>query len=331
MKLFNNKLYGFLLSPIAFLFSVIAVCRRFFLEKLVQPQTRLTIPLIIIGNLTVGGSGKTPLSIALAVYLKKRGFSPGIVSRGYGGRGAIYPCLVSKNSSPRRVGDEPLMIFRRTNVPIVVDPNRVNAIKQLLHVSDCDVILSDDGLQHYAMPRYIEIVVVSDDQRFGNNFCLPAGPLREPLSRLFEVDYIVLNGKDKSFLPHALHDKIYEMELISEYFINLKTKNSIDINAFVLWAKGKVIHACAGIGYPPRFFKSLKNLGLEIIEHSFADHYLFKANDFNFSKDELIIFTEKDAVKCRSFATDSMWYLKIDARLPDVFFDKILQDIDGFI
>ena len=331
MKLFNSKVYGFLLSPIAFLFSIIAVCRRFFLEKLIQPQTRFTIPLIIVGNLTVGGSGKTPLSIALAEYLKSRGFSPGLVSRGYGGRGAIYPCLVNKNSLARLVGDEPLMIFRRTDFPIVVDPNRVNAVKQLLHVSDCNVILSDDGLQHYAMPRYIEIVVVSEDQQFGNGYCLPAGPLREPLSRLFEVDYIVLNGTNKSFLPSTLHDKVYEMELTNEYFVNLKTKNSIDVNAFVLWAKGRVIHACAGIGYPPRFFAALKKIGLEIIEHPFADHYLFTAKDLSFAKDDLIILTEKDAVKCKNFATDSMWYLKIDARLPEIFFDKILQDIDDFI
>ncbi len=270
----------------------------------------------MIGNLTVGGSGKTPLLIEIAKFLQKKGWRPGIISRGYGGKATHYPCRVHAKSNPREVGDEPLLIVRHTACPTIVDPKRSRGVKALLGKTNCNIVLSDDGLQHLALGRNIEIVVIDGQRRFGNGFCLPAGPLREPISRLKTVDFIVSKGKA---CPNE-----FEMKVISGHFYQLiQPENKKNADYFY----GKKLHAVAGIGNPEQFFSSLRTLGLTIIEHPFPDHHFFKLRDFNYGKDAIILMTEKDAVKCEGLVDARLWCLKAKATLDESFYNALLGRI----
>lgn len=318
LNLWNNKNFiAYLLWPFSLLYRALIFFRRKLYHFQIKKITRFSVPVIVIGNITVGGSGKTPLVIEVAQFLKKKGWRPGIISRGYGGKADHYPCRVHANSNPREVGDEPLLIARHTTCPTIVDPDRSRGVKTLLGKTNCNIVLSDDGLQHLALGRDIEIVVVDGQRRFGNGFCLPAGPLREPLSRLKRVDFIVTKGKTAN--PNE-----YEMLLIPEQFYQLiQPENKKNADYFY----GKKLHAVAGIGNPDQFFSSLRTLGLTFTEHPFPDHHFFKPHDFNYGKDTVILMTEKDAVKCPGLVDARLWCLKAKPKLDDSFFNVLLNRI----
>jgi len=309
---YQKNLISLLLLPLSVIFCSLSWLRRKCYRVGLLKSEQMPVPVVIVGNITVGGSGKTPLIISMIQLLKQAGYSPGVISRGYGGTARTWPQQVRKDSDPRVVGDEPLLIATRSNVPISVGPDRVAAAKKLLEFHQCDVILSDDGLQHYALARDIEIVVVDGIRRFGNGYCLPAGPLREKEKRLQEVDMIVANGL-------ALRRE-FPMDLRVIMLVNLKTGDTCELDNF----KPKHVHAVAGIGYPARFFTTLRKQGFEIEEHSFPDHFNYAINDLDFNDELPIIMTEKDAVKCRLFASDNMWYLPVQAHLNENFMTRLL-------
>lgn len=253
---YTDTPYKYFLLPAAKLYESIAKYRKNYYQKKSKNKTQFPVPVIVIGNITIGGTGKTPLTIWLTNFLKQNGYKPGIVSRGYGGKSFIYPQAVIADSDPAVVGDEPILIARQTHCPLVVDPNRVNAVETLLKNNNCNIVISDDGLQHYKLQRDIEILVIDGEKRFGNNLCIPAGPLREPSSRCSNVDFIIANGKSET--------GEYQMVLSAEIIYNIAHPNQTKpVVEFV----GKIVHAVAGIGNPTRFFQSLRQMGMTIVEH----------------------------------------------------------------
>lgn len=310
----HKNIFTYLLWPLSLLYRVLVFLRRKFYQFHLLKTTRFSSPVIVVGNITVGGSGKTPLVIAIVEFLKQKGWRPGIISRGYGGKAKHYPCRVHEKSNPREVGDEPLLIVRHTECPTIIDPNRSRGVKTLLDKTNCNVVISDDGLQHLALGRAIEIAVIDGQRRFGSGFCLPAGPLREPISRLKTVDFLVTKGK-------ACANE-FEMNLIPEHFYQLiRAENKKNPDFFY----GKKLHAVAAIGNPDQFFSSLRHLGLSITEHPFPDHYFFKPRDFNYGKDAIILMTEKDAVKCAGLVDARLWCLKAKTTLDASFFNALLN------
>lgn len=312
------------LRPLSWVFRGLAAIRAaLYARDSIHLQN--AIPVVVVGNITVGGSGKTPLLIALAEELKRRGHRVGIVSRGYGGGSGQYPLRVTSETSPDHCGDEPAMLAEKLAVPVVVDPRRVRAIALLGNDRDyaCDVILSDDGLQHYAMSRDIEIVVVDAVRGFGNGLCLPAGPLREPLSRLAGVDFLVSNGEDKSrHLP--LRYAFVPMTLEPIACVNMRSGERVAIKDFF---RKQMVHGVAAIGNPQRFFDSLRSLGSQVIEHPFPDHHRYTSTDLNFGDALPVVMTEKDAVKCRGFSLRNAWYVEVKARLPEDFVEAVIGKI----
>lgn len=313
----NFSLLCWLLVPFSLGFRIIIVIRRLLYQLGLKKSINFNVPVIVVGNITVGGTGKTPLVIALVNFLKQNGYKPGIVSRGYGGLCNCYPYVVNQESSVVSTGDEAILIFQQTQCPLAIDINRVKAAEVLLKTAGCDMIISDDGLQHYALKRDIEIAVIDGDRRFGNGFLLPAGPLREPITRLREVDFVIVNGgvADKSE---------YSMQLISDKLYNVadskKTKSLSEL-------KNQTVHAVAGIGNPQRFFNMLKSNGINIIEHPFPDHYRFKSNDLHFSDNLLILMTEKDAVKYKKFAGGRHWCVAVKVVINDNFFNLLMKKL----
>jgi len=296
-----------LLRPLALLYQAIAAWRRNNLTR--SKRWRSPVPVIVVGNISIGGTGKTPAVICLVEYFKELGFKPGIVSRGYGGKANSYPVLLDAQSKAVEVGDEPLMMHLRCRCPVVVDPDRVAAARHLLEYTDADLIIADDGLQHYALARDIEIAVIDGSRGLGNGLCLPAGPLREPATRLEEVDFILINGGDfETSLPFE------RMVLRPDALVNLVTGERRSLNSL---QESNNIHAVAGIGNPGRFFDMLVELGYEPIKHPFEDHYRYTYSDLAFGNGITVIMTEKDAVKCAEFANENMWYVAVAADLPD--------------
>lgn len=330
---YQRKIISYLLLPFSFIYRLIINLRR--LCYLYLPSSKFSVPIIVVGNITVGGAGKTPLVIYLVELLRRNGYTPGVISRGYGGnkKGAV---IVTSESKAGEVGDEPLLIAHRLNCPVVVGNNRVAATKKLLEIYKCDVVISDDGLQHYALPRDIEIVVFDNELQFGNKFCLPAGPLREPLDRLKRSDFIIRNfntglsselilREENLLQKERAHE--YNMVLVPAALHNIQ--NPLLIRSPDYFQK-KTIHAVAGIGNPKKFFKTLSQLqlGASIIEYPFPDHYQYCSYDFSFSgADEIIIMTEKDAVKCNSIASENFWYLEVNAKLATEFDRELLTKL----
>jgi len=284
------------LLPLSWLYCLITAIRRKLYQLKIKKSLACDVPVVVVGNIVVGGSGKTPLLIELCEYVRACGFNPGVVSRGYGGSIHDGVQQVTKEHNAKQVGDEPLMIFEQVHVPVVVGADRVSAINSLLENNHCDIVFSDDGLQHYRMQRDLEIAVIDASRQFGNGLCLPAGPLRERVTRLKEVDLVVYNAATASTACS------YALQLTG--FKQLHGDELRSVNDFT---DGVVIHAVAGIGYPARFFKQLTNSGIEIIEHAFPDHHSYAASDFSDWQDECIIMTEKDAVKCRKFDLTNAW------------------------
>ncbi|MGI0116574.1 tetraacyldisaccharide 4'-kinase [Zooshikella sp. RANM57] len=305
-----------LLYPLSYLFKCIARQRRkSFLSK---PPPALSKPVIVVGNIAVGGTGKTPVVAAIVQKLQQQGLQVGIISRGYGGSGTQYPLDVNEQSSALICGDEPLMLRQMTKVPVIVDPHRYQAAQYLIQQYAVDIIVADDGLQHYRLPRDIEVVVIDGQRGMGNGYCLPMGPLREPVERLHSVDFVICNG---AYLPEKkLPVVACEMQLHPVRIYNLKTGEVSNISQW----QGKTVEAVAGIGNPHRFFNTLAGLGIKPKAHVFADHYQYQVEDLIFDSDHPIIMTTKDAVKCHAFASERFWCLAVEAELPEVFWTSLL-------
>jgi tetraacyldisaccharide 4'-kinase len=306
-----------LLWPLSLIFHLIVTIRRLLFRLGISSSIKLPVPVIIVGNVSVGGTGKTPLTLWLAEQLLADGWHPGIISRGFGGKGN-KPQEVLHDSDPAQVGDEPALMAQRLLCPVWTGRDRPAAARALLAAHpECDVIISDDGLQHYRLQRDVEIAVVDGIRRFGNGFLLPAGPLREPPSRLREVDAVVVNG-----------DKVaageFMMQLEGVHFYNLLNP---EMTATAADFQGQTVHAVAGIGHPERFFGYLKKLGLILIAHPYPDHHQFNATDLVFSDGNALLMTEKDAVKCVAIADEKCWVLRVDARLDPALIQFILKKI----
>ncbi|MCP5196044.1 MAG: tetraacyldisaccharide 4'-kinase [Gammaproteobacteria bacterium] len=311
---YSLNLVAVLLWPLSLLFGVAVRGRRLLYKHGLLHSEAVGAPVVVVGNISVGGTGKTPLVARLVELLRETGYKPGIVSRGYGGQSAEWPRHVTVDSDPSQVGDEPVMLARRCRCPIVVDPDRVAAARVLLETYDCNVVLSDDGLQHYRLRRDIEIAVVDGLRRLGNGACLPAGPLREPPSRLQKVDFVIGNG--------AASDNEYLMSLRGETALNLVDPLvSVTLAGF----RKSTVHAVAGVGNPRRFFNYLRHARLHLIEHPFPDHYFFGLKDLRFPQDLPVLMTEKDAIKCRAFASEDWWYVPVNAHLDPEFEEELLK------
>jgi tetraacyldisaccharide 4'-kinase len=304
------------LLPLSYGYQLGIVLRRVMYRYGIKKITRFSVPVIVVGNITVGGTGKTPFVVWLAAFLKEQGFKPGIVSKGYGGKASQQPTAVTSTSNPFDVGDEAVVLARKTDCPVVVANNRPAGVQYLLDTFQPDIVISDDGLQHYALGRDIEIVMLDGTRRLGNHYCLPAGPLREPPSRLQQVNFIIVTEG----LPQ-LHEE-YEMQLVGDHVVqlinplNIVPIDSFQINSF----QSKKCYAVAGIGNPERFFSALRRMKLQCEYHPFTDHYPFQWSDFNFAEaGSVILMTEKDAVKCQGFADERFWYLPVKAKMSDDF------------
>lgn len=283
-----------------------------------QSASRPPVPLLVVGNITVGGTGKTPLVIALCNAFQQAGQQVVVISRGYGAKAANYPTVVTSASDVRESGDEPLLIATRTGAPVIIDPDRHRAMQKAVSVFSPDIIISDDGLQHYRLPRTAELVVLDGERGLGNGLCLPAGPLRESAERLDDVDWVVINGGDFNW-PGS-----YRMQLQAEKVVNLANGEQVALPHF---ADQKTVHAIAGIGNPRRFFSGLELAGLPIQCHAFSDHHDFTANDINFADNAPVIMTEKDAVKCRHIAGKHHWYLPVTAQIEPSLVAAIRQTL----
>lgn len=314
---YKNAFLGWLLWPLSLIYQLITSIRRFYLRKF--KQTQFPIPVIVIGNLTVGGVGKTPLVLAIAAKLKEKGLNVGIVSRGYKAKVETFPHEVSINESAALVGDEPFLLAKNAACPVVIAPNRVEAVQYLLNKYKPDIILSDDGLQHYALGRTIEVLVIDGIRGLGNQLCLPAGPLREAKNRLKKTDFLVVN---QGQWPGA-----FAMELQPGNLKHLKSGATQEIKDLVL-----PLAAVAGIGHPERFFNTLEKLQLNFAKYPFKDHHHFCRDELQF-KEKSVIMTEKDAVKCSSFAEDSWYFLPVEAKLSDSFWQALWshKQLQGYI
>ncbi|WP_293265866.1 tetraacyldisaccharide 4'-kinase [Neptunomonas sp.] len=311
---YDGSRWPLLLYPIEKLFIAVSGARR---TKQESKQWRAPVPVIVVGNINVGGTGKSPLVIALIRQLRDMGYHPGVVSRGYTASPPKYPFSVLPSSMSKEAGDEPLMIVRRMKVPMVIDPNRVDACKELLKVHGCDIIISDDGLQHYAMGRDIEIAVIDSNRGVGNGHCLPVGPLRELPSRLKEVDMVVVNG-DGGFA----YEQAFSMQLLATELVEINSGASQDISMLIKTN----VNAVAGIGNPERFYSTLDELGFTFAKHSFSDHHLFKEMDITFDDGLPVIMTEKDAMKCKGLKTKNrVYFLRVDAQLPIRFTQQLSE------
>lgn len=308
---YRHSILSYLLLPLSWFFWLIIIIRHWLYQKKIKTICHFPVPIIVVGNITVGGTGKTPFVIWLTNLLVQQGFRPGVVSRGYKAQKLRKPRLITATSKATESGDEPLIIARHTNCPIVIAPNRCQAVKLLTEQHNCDVIISDDGLQHYALARDIEIAIVDGQRKFGNGFLLPAGPLREPISRLKSVDFVVYNTIDMHLRPAII----------------LAAVNNSKQHLSIKELHGQTIHAIAGIGNPQRFFITLRNLGVNIIEHPFPDHHNFNPKDIDFGEDALVIMTEKDAVKCAQFADQRHWFLPVNAEFDQDFTNNLLSRI----
>jgi len=320
----SRGLAAWLMWPISLVFGAIIAIRRCLFKVGVFEQTRLPVPVIVVGNIYVGGTGKTPLVIWLSRQLREQGFVPGVISRGYGGD-ASRVVEINAQMSPDDIGDEPLLILQRAGVPLVVGRNRVSAARALLTAHpEVNVIISDDGLQHYALGRDIEILLF-DERGIGNGWLLPAGPLREPVTRRF--DFRVLNGLE------SLGENSFSMQLVGQHAEQLI--NRANTKALKELPENLSIAAAAGIGNPERFFTMLKQLGVNVQEHiALPDHFDYSSNPFESLKVDIILITEKDAVKCsrrNGLADDPrLWVVPVEAAIAGPFSEHLVEKLRGY-
>lgn len=318
---YENHPLKWLLLPLSALFFLLSGVRRLLFKLGVLSVPAAELPVVVVGNIGVGGNGKTPVVVFLAEQLTQRGFKVGVVSRGYGSKAPNYPYLVSNKDDACVVGDEPTLIVKRTQVPLVISPDRVAGVS-LLKKQGCNVVIADDGLQHYRLARAVELIVIDGKRQFGNGCLLPAGPLREGKWRLKTVDAVINNGGinlDKRQIP---------MTLTAKELVNIVTGERISIALFL--QQTQVINAIAGIGSPERFYSTLTTLGFTIKTHQdFIDHHQFSGHDLiKFEQDIPLIMTEKDAVKCQTFGQANYWYLPVSATFEDNDSEKLLTIIE---
>jgi tetraacyldisaccharide 4'-kinase len=305
---YGERRAGWMLRPLGVLYCAAAAIRRAAFRLGLRRVVELPVPVVIVGNLTVGGTGKTPCVVWLAGRLAERGIRAGIVSRGYGGRKGATPQRVAADSDPAVVGDEPVLLARRSGCPVVVAADRVAAARRLLSEEKVDVLLADDGLQHYRLGRAFEIAVVDGTRGLGNGLCLPAGPLREPPRRLRGVDAVIVNG------PGWGYPAAYRADLTPSRVYRLADERETTLTSF----SGQTVHAVAGIGNPQRFFAMLEEAGLRVVRHPLPDHAEISPADLSFDRPGPVLITEKDAVKCRFLARHEVWCVTVDMRLaPD--------------
>ena len=304
----------FLLKPLSWLFGVVVTGRRYLYQMGVIPTYHSKLPVIVVGNITVGGTGKTPCVISLVKALCSYHMKPAVITRGYGGSKTLTdPTRVRSDHLAADVGDEALLLANALSVPVIACKHRKRALQFIEQTTKCNVVISDDGLQHYQMGRTLEIALVDETRQFGNGFLLPAGPLREYPSRLKSVDYI---------LNHTASPKgDVDVTLKKIQWVNVEDPSIyLPLDYFA----GQKAHAIAAIGHPQRFFKVLRELGIEITEHAFKDHYRFIPHDLNFKDSLPLLMTEKDAIKCSAIARENWWYLQVEM----VITDQILQAIN---
>ncbi len=308
-----------LLLPLSAVFALSAKARQW---KQSKSKIKFSVPVIVVGNISVGGTGKTPMVVALVNELQQLGYKPGVASRGYGGQ-ATQALLVTDAHNAEQVGDEPLLIANSTQAMVVVGQNRMEVIEALINSYHCDVIVCDDGLQDYRFEHDIEIIMVDGDRIFGNHKLLPAGPLREPLSRLQRANFVIATSTP---VPAVSGDCMKFQLAECMQLTNPENRRSLD------QFKGQSVHAVAGIGNPDRFFNSLTALGLKVIKHPYPDHAHYELSDFSFSDQNPILMTEKDAVKCRQLSLDNAWYVPVQTILPENFMSRLntlLRNING--
>lgn len=332
---YRDKLHPYLLMlyPFSLLFRLLIGLRYFLYRSGIKRVVHLSVPIIVVGNLTVGGTGKTPFVLWLVEFLKKQGKNPGIALRGTGSKKITLPTRVTAVSNPYEVGDEAVLLAQRSACPVVACVNRVAAARELL-ASGCDLIVCDDGLQHYALGRDLEIAIIDGQRYFGNGHLLPTGPLREPLSRLSRVDFIMINHHHEP----ALADSVHRIHRLTTFPLHLEMENFIAVSAsqdpatvdtlpLSAFAQQKV-HAIAGIGNPQPFFDMLKSLEMDIIPHVFPDHYAYQVEDLAFADKLPVIMTEKDAIKCQYLGLmKSLWYLRIKMNVSELFEKKLLTKL----
>jgi tetraacyldisaccharide 4'-kinase len=334
----NNPLCWFL-WPLSIPFYLIVQLKRQLYKRGIISVSEFNKPVILVGNINVGGTGKTPFIQALVGLLDHKGLKVGVVSRGYQAGIEKFPHLVNDHDTALSVGDEAFMQYSKLAIPCVIDPNRARAVRYLIEQTDVDIVISDDGLQHYKMARDVEIVLFDQERKFGNKLVLPFGPLREPISRLNSVDIVIQNGNE-----HNQYTE-YTAELKATSVVNLRSRAELAIDDLDNLNNEKQLHAVAGIGNPQRFFRTLAEASTTSInshslssgdegsftQHSFADHHSFTSQDFIDYEKELVIMTEKDAVKCFDFAKDSWYYLNVKMVFNQLLHDKLNQCIDNLL
>jgi tetraacyldisaccharide 4'-kinase len=301
---YGNNPLRWLLWPVSLVYLTLSRLRRFLYAKGWLETIDSPVPVIVVGNVSVGGTGKTPFVIWLAGELKQRGRRVGIVTRGYRGKGREWPRVVAPDSDPDEVGDEPVLLARRTGCPVVAGPDRAACVEKLLSGARLDVVISDDGLQHYRLARRLEIAVVDGVRGMGNGLMLPAGPLREPPTRLQEVDAIVVNGGSWG------HAGVFRAEAVVTRVFNLKDGAQRSLESF----RKDPVHAVAGIGNPQRFFDLLRDADLEVIAHPLEDHADIGVDELSFEEPGAVLITEKDAVKCERLEVDGVWCVVVDLK-----------------
>ena len=310
------------LLPLSLLFRAVVAVRRFTYRTRFAPRVTLPVAVIVVGSITVGGAGKTPLTRALAEALADRGWRPGMVSRGYGGDD-VGPRAVTVGDDPAQVGDEPLLLAA-AGFPVWIGHDRVAAAQSLLRANpECNVVLSDDGLQHYALARDFEIAAIDGARRLGNGHLLPAGPLREPSSRLSEVDAVV------RLVPTASDAAGEDGRETTMWHEPLAWHNLVETSAVADASRWRSAHAIAGIANPQRFFDLVRRLGIGPVFHIFPDHHRYRPEEIAFAGADAILMTEKDAVKCRAFADARCWYLPIRARIDPALVDRVERKLRG--
>ncbi len=310
-----------LLLPLVILFYLLSTLRRWLYAIGLLEIKQSPVPLIVVGNITVGGTGKTPLVIWLAGYLRSLGYRPGIVCRGYAGKSHSWPQQVNADSDPALVGDEAVLLAKRTECPLWAGPDRPAAVSALLNETQCDLLISDDGLQHYAMDRDLEILVIDGRRGFGNGYLLPAGPLRETVGRLRSVDLVISNGVWRSDIPR--------MQMVQPRLVPLQNLGQKGESLSRL--EDQRVHALAGIGHPERFFDLLEQHGLKPIRHVFPDHHRYVAADLRFHPRLPVLMTDKDGVKCKPLLGDDAWVVRVDAQPDNDFImrlNTLLQELD---
>ncbi|HQR11199.1 MAG TPA: tetraacyldisaccharide 4'-kinase [Casimicrobiaceae bacterium] len=317
-----------LLWPLSLPYRAATAARRaLFATGILRPQT-LPVPVVVIGNLNVGGVGKTPLTRALAEALAQRGHRPGIVSRGYGGSNSL-PRAVAPDDDPAVVGDEP-PIHVESGFPVWIAHARADAARGLVDAHpECDVIISDDGLQHYALARAMEIAVVDASREFGNGLMLPAGPLREPVSRLRDVDAVVRLVAREPAEPSPPSDGVRHF-LMTHRPLPWRNLRRPELEADPASWQGREVHAVSGIGNPQRFFDMVAALGIGASCHAFPDHHVFAAEEIAFPGASAILMTQKDAVKCAGIADERCWYLPLRAIIDPALVALVEEKIHGF-